>query len=75
MTGFFTVRLCRLLTFTKESDPVSLVSADGVFVFPAHVGTFFIDLLISVPVITGAGLLGSFLGKAFVAIIQKFSNE
>ena len=33
------------------------------------------ELLIAVPVIAGAGLLGSFLGKAFVAIIQKFSND
>ena len=36
---------------------------------------FFMELLIIVPVIAGAGLLGSFLGKAFVAIIQKFSND
>ena len=35
----------------------------------------FMELLIAVPVIAGAGLLGSFLGKAFVAIIQKFSND
>ena len=35
----------------------------------------YMELLIAVPVIAGAGLLGSFLGKAFVAIIQKFSND
>ena len=33
------------------------------------------ELLIAVPVIAGAGLLGSFLGKAFVTIMQKFSND
>ena len=49
--------------------------AGGVFVSPNHVGKFFMVLLIAVPVIAGAGLLGSFLGKAFVAIIQKFSND
>ena len=38
---FFIVRLCRFLTFTKESDPVSLVSAGGVFVSPAHVVKFY----------------------------------
>tara|TARA_B000000441_G_C21460310_1_gene187059 strand:- start:40 stop:144 length:105 start_codon:yes stop_codon:yes gene_type:complete len=33
------------------------------------------ELLVALPVIAGAGLLGSVLGKAFVALIQKFSCD
>ena len=50
--------------------------AGGVFLFlRITLVDFFMELLIAVPVIAGACLLGSFLGKAFVAIIQKFSND
>ena len=52
------------------------IMAGGVFLFlRITLVDFIMDLLIAVPVIAGACLLGSFLGKAFVAIIQKFSND
>ena len=33
------------------------------------------ELLFAISVVIGAFLLGSFLGKAFVALIQKFSGD
>ncbi len=33
------------------------------------------ELLFAISVVLGACLLGSFLGKAFVALIQKFSGD
>tara|TARA_B000000565_G_C23447492_1_gene246747 strand:- start:102 stop:284 length:183 start_codon:yes stop_codon:yes gene_type:complete len=33
------------------------------------------ELLFAITVVLGAFLLGSFLGKAFVALIQKFSGD
>ena len=66
----------RFLISSQKSDLVSFHHGWRGFLFlQIRLVNFFMELLIAVPVIAGACLLGSFLGKAFVAIIQKFSND
>ena len=44
------------------------------FVYP-KLFRYHMELLFAIPVVLGACLLGSFLGKTFVALIQKFSGD
>ena len=61
--------------FLRHDTPLAFMISLSGFCLSENFFRKHMELLFSIPVVLVACLLGSFLGKAFVVLIQKFSGD